>query len=287
MGPSNEWSVRGKTCVVTGASSGIGVETARGLAAEGATVWLVVRSEAKGRETMAQIRRTVPDAKLELALCDFASLASIRACGALLREKLDALHVLVNNAGAIHMDYAKSADGFEMTFAVNHLGYFAFTRELLPLLERSAPARIVNVASDAHRGCSFDFDDPQCEKGYAGFPAYQRSKLANIYFTYELAERLRGTGVAVNCVHPGVIATGFGRNTPGVFKFLITLGAPFLSTPAKGARTSLFVATSPKVEGVTGKYFASARERKSSRVSYDEAARKRLWELSEKLVGPA
>jgi retinol dehydrogenase-12 len=283
----SSWSVRGKTCLVTGASSGIGLETARGLAAEGATVWIVVRSEDKGRAAIDEIKKTVPDAKLELVLCDFSSLASIRACGAELRERLSSLHVLVNNAGAVYMARETSVDGFEMTFAVNHLGYFAFTRELLPLLEKGAPARIVNVSSDAHRGSSFDFEDPQSEKGYTGFVVYQRSKLANIYFTYELAERLADKGITVNCLHPGVIATGFGRNQPGFFKFLISLGAPFLASPAKGARTSVFLATSPTVDGVTGKYFARSREQKSSRVSHDPGARKRLWELSETLVGTA
>jgi NAD(P)-dependent dehydrogenase (short-subunit alcohol dehydrogenase family) len=197
------------------------------------------------------------------------------------------LDVLVNNAGAVNMGRSVTADGFETTFGVNHLGYFLVTDLLLETLKASAPARIVNVSSDAHVGARMNFDDLQSER-YSGMRAYGQSKLANVLFTYELARRLEGTGVTVNALHPGVVMTGFGRNNAGPFGFLFaafhTLGRPFLLTAAQGAETSVHLASSPEVEGVTGRYFVRKRATASSPASRDDEAALRLWQISEELT---
>ena len=278
------WSVENKTCIVTGASNGIGLETARALAKDGANVVLVCRSAEKAAEAKADIERTTGSKRLSVELCDFSSQASIRAAAARITAAHEHIHVLVNNAGAVYMQREETVDGLEKTFATNHLGYFLFTNLLLDTLKKSAPARIVNVASMAHMTAKLDFGDLQHERSFSGIPVYNESKLANIYFTYELAERLAGTGVTANCLHPGVIASGFGHNNTGLMKFFVTLGKPFLATTEKGARTQIFLATSPSVEGITGKYFSRSKEKKSSSVSYDVSARKTLWEKSAELT---
>jgi NAD(P)-dependent dehydrogenase (short-subunit alcohol dehydrogenase family) len=195
------------------------------------------------------------------------------------------LDVLVNNAGAIFMTRTTTADGLESTFAVNHLAPFLLTNLLLARLRESAPSRIVNVASRAHTRSGIRFDDLEGKKSYRGFQAYAQSKLCNVLFTYELARRLDGTGVTANCLHPGVIASGFGKNQPGLFDLGVRIVAPLLTSAEKGARTSLYLAESSEVQGVSGKYFDSdTREIRSSKVSYDGEAQKRLWEISEKMV---
>lgn len=274
--------LKGQTCVVTGASGGIGRETARALAGRGARVVLVCRDRTKGEAARAEIAASGGEADLEL--CDLSSQASIRELAGRLQRDHARIDALVNNAGLILPGRSTTVDGFETTFATNHLGYFLLTTLLLDLLRASAPARIVNVSSEAHRGATLDFDDLQSERSYSSWTAYGRSKLANIYFTYELAERLRGSGVTANCLHPGVVASGFGRGKPGVVRWAVTLARPFMINEAKGAATSIYLASSPEVEGVTGKYFAREREKRSSTVSYDIGARRRLWEASEALT---
>jgi NAD(P)-dependent dehydrogenase (short-subunit alcohol dehydrogenase family) len=198
--------------------------------------------------------------------------------------------VLVNNAGAIITSRSETADGFETTFGVNHLGYFLLTNLLVDTIKASAPARIVNVSSRAHLRSEMDFDDLNSRQGrYSAMRTYARSKLANVLFTYELARWLQGTGVTANCLHPGVVRTGFGKNNSGYAKLLFqafqVVARPWLLSPEKGAATSIYLASSPEVEGVSGKYFVDCRETPSSPTSYDEGAQRRLWDVSEEMCG--
>jgi len=278
----------GKVCLVTGANQGIGKETAVALAWMGATVVMTSRDRAKGEAALADVRSRSGRQDAELMLADFGSFASIRQLAADFKAKHDRLDVLVNNAGAIITTRSETADGFETTFGVNHLGYFLLTNLLLDTVKASAPSRIVNVASRAHLRSEMDFDDLNSRRGrYSAMRTYARSKLANVLFTYELARRLQGTGVTANCLHPGVVRTGFGKNNSGYAKLLFqtfqVVARPFILSPEKGAATSIYLASSPEVEGVTGKYFVDCRETQSSPASYDEGAQRKLWEVSEEL----
>jgi NAD(P)-dependent dehydrogenase (short-subunit alcohol dehydrogenase family) len=279
-------TLNGKTCLVTGASTGIGRETALALAREGATVVIVSRDQTRGAEALASIKQQSGNDKVELLLADLSSMAAVRKLAAEFRAKHDKLHVLVNNAGVVNTERKVTADGYEATFALNHLGYFLLTEELLDLLKASAPARIVNVSSDGHRQGHINFDDLQCEKKFSGIRSYCQSKLANVVFTYELAKRLEGTGVTANALHPGVVASRFGAETSGWFSWGVRLMRPFMITPEQGAATSVYLATSPEVAGVTGKYFAKKKARKTIAESNDPAVQKRLWEVSEQLTRP-
>ena len=277
-------SLQGKTIVVTGANAGIGKETAVALAAMGARVAMVARDEAKGRVAADEVRERAKSDAVELYLADFASFASTRAFAAKFLAEHDRLDVLVNNAGLLLPSRSVTADGFESMFGINHLGYFLTTHLLLPILKKTAPSRIVVVASEAHRRQKLDFDDLQSERSFSSFGTYGRSKLCNIYFTYELAERLAGSGVTVNCLHPGVVATDFGQKKPGLISVLVKVAKPFLMTAEKGAATQIHLASSPEVAGVSGKYFDKKKPVSSSKESRDPTARKRLWEVSEKLA---
>jgi NAD(P)-dependent dehydrogenase (short-subunit alcohol dehydrogenase family) len=276
----------GKVCVVTGATSGIGEVTARRLAEDGATVVIVGRSRDKAEATVGRIERAT-GVRVDTVLADFASLIDVRRAATDLLSRCPRIDVLVNNAGAIHVTRSTTKDSIETTFGVNHLAPFLLTLLLLDRIKASAPARIVSVASRAHIRSALDLADLESKNGsYSGFLVYSRSKLCNVLFTYELARRLEGTGVTTNCLHPGVIASGFGKNEPGIFNWGAKLVAPLLTTPEKGARTSLFLAESPSVEGVTGKYFDSdTKEIRSSKASYDRDVQRRLWEISEKMTG--
>ncbi len=281
-------SMAGKICLVTGANQGIGKETAVSLAQRGATVVITSRERDRGEAALAEIKQRTGNDYISLMLVDFASFASIRQFAADFLAAHPQLHVLVNNAGAYNATRTLTKDGFETTFGVNHLGYFLTTKLLLDAVKASAPARIVSVSSTAHSRATMNFEDLQGERSYGGFGAYGQSKLANVLFTYELARRLEGTGVTANCLHPGVVRTGFGRNNSGIigslFKAGQAIGKPFLLTPEKGAQTSIYLASSPEVEGVTGKYFAKSRETTSNAASQDRDAASRLWELSEQMV---
>lgn len=284
-------SMTGKTVVVTGANSGIGRETARGLARMGARVVMVCRSRERGEEARADIVRSTGSEAVELTLADLSSVADTRRVGEELSKRLDRLDVLVNNAGAMHTARGVTVDGFETTFATNHLSYFVLTHALLDLLKATAPARIVNVSSRASERGTINFDDLHAEKGYSISRAYGQSKLANVLFTYELARRLEGTNVTANCLHPGVVRTGFGKNSGGLLGTTVAAvirgAGVFFVSPAKGAETSIYLASSPAVEGVTGKYFSRSAERQSSPASHDRDAAKRLWEMSEQMTGMA
>ena len=272
-----------KLCLVTGANAGIGRATALGLAQKGAHVVMICRSAERGRAAQQVIIAQSGNQQVDLLLADLSVQAEIRRVAAEFNQRYSRLDVLVNNAGAIFTTRQESADGLELTFALNHLGYFLLTQELLPLLLASAPARIINVASGAHYSGQINFDDLQLRQGYAAFKAYAQSKLANVLFTNELARRLAGTGVTANSLHPGVVGTQFGRNNRGL-SLIIRLVRPFLRSEAKGAETSIHLATAPELATTTGQYFDDNQPKRASDLAYDEALARRLWEESEKLV---
>jgi NAD(P)-dependent dehydrogenase (short-subunit alcohol dehydrogenase family) len=219
-------------------------------------------------------------------VADLSVMAEVRKLAESFKTKYDRLDVLINNAGAVFARRRTTEDGYEMTFALNHLSYFLLTNLLLDLLKASAPSRIINVSSDAHRAPrTFDFDNLNGRKyGAGGYMAYGQSKLANILFTYELARRLEGTGVTANVLHPGFVATGFGRNVPGMMSRIMGLLHRFALSPEAGARTTIYLASSPEVEGVSGKYFDKSKAASSSKGSHDREAQRRLWEISEEMT---
>ncbi|MCI0776685.1 MAG: SDR family oxidoreductase [Chloroflexi bacterium] len=281
----------GRTCLITGATNGIGKETAIALAKMGASVVLVARDERKGRAAQSELKER-SGADSELLLADLASLADVRRLAEEYRSRHDKLHVLINNAGAYNSKRELSKDGYEMTIAVNHLAHFLLTDLLLDVIKASAPARIINVSSGAHSGAKMDFDDLQAESGYGvGMRAYGQSKLANVLFTNELARRLEGANVAVNSLHPGVVRTGFGRNAKGiiggVFAVFQFVGRPFLLSSAQGAETSIYLASSPDVETTTGEYFVKSKSVASNDESNDPEVARRLWDVSEELIKQA
>ncbi|WNG15130.1 SDR family oxidoreductase [Cystobacter fuscus] len=279
--------MREKVCFITGATSGIGLESARGLARQGATVVLAGRDPGRGEAALAEVRRTVPDAKLDLMLADLTSLASVRKLAEDFQRKYSRLDVLLNNAGLIIDRRKATSDGFEATFATNHLAHFLLTHQLLELLKASGASRVVNVSSEGHRLGSLGFlDDLQAERGgYSPMRVYGNSKLANILFTRGLKRRLEGTKVTTNSLHPGVVRTGFGLNSEGILKHLMKLVAPFLLSAEGGARTSVYLASSPEVEGVSGRYFIKSKVAKESRAAQDDAAAEKLWQKSAELTG--
>ena len=274
----------GKICLITGATSGIGKATAMGLANMGASVVMVGRDRGRGEAAMAEIKEGSPNTSVDLMLADLSSQVEVRRLAGEFKETYPRLDVLINNAGVIRSKRITTADGLEMTFAVNHLAYFLLTNLLLDVLKASAPSRIVNVASGEQRNGTIDFDDLQGEKGYKGAKAYSQSKLATVLFTYELARRLEGTGVSANCLHPGVVGTNLGSGVSGVFGFTVRALTPLMKSPEKGAETSIYLASSPEVEGLSGRYFVKKAEARSSDVSYDERLARRLWEVSAELT---
>jgi retinol dehydrogenase 12 len=277
--------MHGKVCLVTGATSGIGMVTAEALARQGATTILVARNPERGAVTVERIRQATGNPQVEMLLADLSAQADVRRLAHEFQSRYPRLDVLVNNAGALFSRRTVSADGIEMTWALNHLAYVLLTTLLLDTLRASAPARIVSVSSDAHRHARIRFDDLQGQPRYGGWRAYAQSKLANVLFTYELARRLAGTGVTANAVHPGFVATNFGRQSRGLTAPLFrALQGVVAMSPEQGAETIIYLATSPEVEGVTGQYFVKRRAVRSSDVSYDVQAAQRLWEVSAELV---
>ncbi|HEX3695825.1 MAG TPA: SDR family oxidoreductase [Polyangia bacterium] len=278
--------MRDKVVLITGASNGIGKETAIGLGKLGARLILVCRDRERGTAAVAEIGRKAPDAAgISLRLADLSSQAAVRALAADVLATTPRLDVLINNAGVILQTRTLSPDGIEMQFAVNHLAPFLLTNLLRERLVQSAPARVVTVASQVERKGRIDFDDLQGARRYQPLTAYGQSKLANVLFTYELARRLAGTGVTANCLHPGVIGTKLladymGRS--GVTGWVANLAFP---SAEKGARPSIRAASDPALAGVTGKYFQELREGESSPASYDQATARRLWEVSAAMTG--
>jgi retinol dehydrogenase 14 len=276
----------GKVCLITGGSSGIGKATALGLANKGASVVMVCRDRSRGEAAATEIIEKSGNELVDVMLADLSSQESIRQLAQDFADRYGRLHVLINNAGVFISRRTLTVDGIETTFAVNYLAPFLLTNLVLEVLKASAPARIVNVTSSGERSGTIDFEDLQGERKYGGIRAYNQSKLAMVLFTYELAKRLEGTGVSANCVHPGVVATNLGRGNGGFFGFLTRLMRPFFSSPEKGAETPIYLASSPEVEGVSGKYFAKGAEARSSERSYVEATGRGLWQVSEELTKP-
>jgi NAD(P)-dependent dehydrogenase (short-subunit alcohol dehydrogenase family) len=275
----------GKICMVTGATSGIGRETALGLARQGATVVAVGRNLERSAAAVDRIERQTGNPSVEYMLADLSSQEEVRGLAAEFQRRHSRLDVLVNNAGAIMLGRRESADGIEMTWALNHLSYFLLTGLLWDVLVSSAPARIVNVSSSSHQRAGINFNDLQGQWRYRGFRAYAQSKLGNLLFTYELARRLEGSGVTANALHPGLVATNFLTNNGALGRLLcFLLGLKGIS-PAEGALTSLYLASSTEVEGVSGRYFVEQREVGSSPASYDRAAAGWLWQVSAELTG--
>ncbi len=276
---------KNEVILVTGANSGMGKAAALELAKTGGRVVMLCRDKKRGEEAWAEVRALSGNSPVELMLCDLGCLADIRRFCEEFKNRFDTLSVLVNNAGVILPGRHMTKDGFELQFGVNHLGHFLLTNLLLDTIVKSTPARIINVASGAHKVGRIYFDDVNLEKNYTVVRAYAQSKLANILFTYELARRLEGTGIAVNCLHPGAVATNMGVNRETGFGKLITgMLKPFFQTSEQGAETAVYLATSPEIEGVTGKYFYRRKPIKSSRSSYDLEDAKRLWDLSVRMT---
>jgi NAD(P)-dependent dehydrogenase (short-subunit alcohol dehydrogenase family) len=276
--------LEGKICLVTGSTSGIGKVTARELANQGATVVLVSRTRAKGEATQAEITQATGNPHVELLVADLSLLADVRRLASEFQHTYPHLHLLVNNAGCAYPTRTLTSEGLEATLVVNYLAPFLLTELLLDRLKASAPARIVNVSSAQHANAHIDFDNLQGEKKYGNLSNYNQAKLALLLWTYELARRLEGTGVTVNALHPGITATNFPSGMTGVLAWGMKLSKPFLLTPEKGAQTTLYLATSPEVEGVSGKYFVKSHETTSSNDSYDQPVGARLWEVTEQLV---
>ncbi|HEY5269244.1 MAG TPA: SDR family oxidoreductase [Anaerolineales bacterium] len=278
-------TMNGKTVLVTGGTNGIGLVTALELARMGSQVTIVSRNAEKCA-AVAEAIKTETGNRVEFIVADLSALAGIMQAAAGFKQRHPQLHVLVNNAGGFFAKRILTSDGFEMTFALNHLNYFLLTNLLLDMLKASTPARVVNVSSGLHVNTSLDFGNLQGEIKYSGWEAYARSKFCNILFTYELARRLEGTGITVNALHPGYVATNLAANNGLLFGTFAKLSARlFGRKPEEGAQTSIYLAASPDVEGVTGKYFADCQPVKSSPFSYDEELAKKLWQVSLELTG--
>jgi len=277
-------SMQNKTVVVTGATAGIGLVTARELARKGAHLTIISRSAEKCARVAEEIKADTGNMQVEYIAADLSIKEEVHRAAYDFKKRHPRLDVLVNNAGSVFMSRQVSRDGIEMTLALNHLNYFLLTHLLLDVLKSSAPARVINVSSDAHRGAKIRFEDIQYEKNYSGFTAYSQSKLCNILFTYELARRLEGTGVTVNALHPGFVASEFGKNNGFLMRLVLRLLTPVARSTNDGASTSIYLASSREVEGVSGKYFVDTREVDSDQNSYDLAAAEKLWNLSLEMI---
>ena len=275
--------MQGKTVIITGATSGIGEVSAIHLAEQGARIVFTARDKARADDTMAALRKAGPGADHAVHMADLSKLSEMKRVGALLAREPE-IDVLVNNAGALFNKRQETEDGLEMTFALNHMNYFVITNLLLPRLKPGA--RIVSVASNAHRGARLNFDDLQSTRGYIGFPVYSRSKLANILFNRELARRVPA-GVTANALHPGFVATRFGDNSGGLMRTVLKVAKPIGAiSPEEGAKTIIYLASSPDVAGVTGEYFFECKVTTPTAEARNDADARRLWEASEQIAGP-
>jgi NAD(P)-dependent dehydrogenase (short-subunit alcohol dehydrogenase family) len=279
-------TMNGKICLVTGGTNGIGKATAQALAQMGATVVIVGRNASKTAQLVEEIRLASGNKKVDSLLADLSSQQDVRKLASEFKSRYSHLHVLLNNAGGFFLQRQLSVDGIEMTFALNHLAYVLLTDLLLDTIKASAPARIINVSSGAHTSGKIEFDNLQGERDYRP-RAYDNSKLANILFTMELARRLEGTGVTVNALHPGFVATGFAKNNGKVIAAIISLLAPLVArSPAKGAETSIYLASSPSVELITGEYFYDSHVISAAPQATDMGVARKLWEVSAEMVNP-
>ncbi len=276
----------GKTVLVTGATGGIGKIAALELARQGAHVALVARNQAKGQTVLEEIKKATGNTNLELYLADLSSMADIRKLASEFKSKHASLDALVNNAGAFYNERKLSADGLELTFALNHVAYFLLTNLLLDTLKAAPKARVVSVSSAAHTSGKINFDNLQGEQKFNGWQAYSDSKLENVLFTIELARRLEGSNVTANCLHPGFVKTAFGSGNTGFVASLLSLAQNLVAiTPEAGADTIIYLASSADVDGVTGKYFEKRKVKASSPASLDQSTQKKLWDASAKLTG--
>lgn len=273
-----------KTVLITGATGGIGKETAKALALEGAEVIIVGRNEEKTIKTVDEIKKFSNNKKIDFLIGDLSSQEDVRKVAQQFLNSGKPLHILVNNVGQYFPKFMESVDGIEMTFALNHLSYFLLTNLLLERIIESGNGRIINVSSVAHKFFKLNFDDLECRKFYIGFVAYCKSKLANILFTRELSKKLKNTKVTVNALHPGVVATSFGKMSWWYDLFFNTIGRPFQLSPEKGAKTTIYLCTSPDVEGITGEYFVKCKIAPVSKFAKNDEAAKKLWEISEKMT---
>ena len=280
----NSKVLKGKVCMVTGATAGIGIVTAKALAQQGATVIVAGRNKEKSVSTVDQIRKETENHDVEYILADLSVQKEVRKLADDFKSKFKRLDILVNNAGAVFDKRFETADGLEMTFALNHLSYFLLTDLLLDTIKASVPSRIINVSSDAHKGAKINFDDIQGKKKYGAMRAYGQSKLANILFTYELARKLEGSGVTSNALHPGFVASSFGSNMRGAFRLILRFLQLFAMSSENGAETSIYLATSPNVANINGKYFVKKKEVRTSVKSYDKNIGEKLWKVSEELT---
>ena len=271
--------------MVTGATSGMGKATAAALAQMGATVILVARNQSKGEVVRDEIRAQSGNTNVEVMLADLSSQHSVRKLADTFQQNYQHLHVLVNNAGGIFFQRETTVDGVEMTLAVNHLAPFLLTNLLLDVLKASTPARIINISSNVESIGNINFDDLQHEKRYISIIAYAQAKLATMLFTYELARRLEGTGITVNAITPGPVATNFGKNGNHFMNRILPLFFRFATSAEEGAQSAIYLASSPVVEGVTGKVFYHRKELRSSRKSYNVMLQKKLWQITEELTG--
>ncbi|GCE31933.1 short-chain dehydrogenase [Dictyobacter alpinus] len=279
-------NMQGKVCLVTGSSSGIGKATAKGLARTGAKVVMICRNRAKGEATQAEIRQEIAHAQTDLIVADLSELAQVQRAAQELTQRYPHLHVLINNAGGLKSKREVTTDGLEYAFATNYLAPFLLTQLLLDTLKASVPARIINVSSAGHSLGRIDFANLQSEQRYSASRAYADTKLAQLYATYELAAQLEGTGITVNALHPGAVATNFNDNLTGLVGFIGAFNNLVGASADKGTQTTLYLASSPEVEGVTGKYFSKCQPVSSSKRSYDLEVRKRLWQVSKELIQP-
>jgi NAD(P)-dependent dehydrogenase (short-subunit alcohol dehydrogenase family) len=280
-----EPTLEGKIILVTGATSGMGKVTALRLAQRGATVVIAGRNPDKTQATVQAIQRQAPKSDVRSLVADLTSLTQVRALAQAYRDSYPRLDALINNAGGMFAKRQLSADGLEKTFALNYFAPFLLTNLLLDMLTASAPSRIITVASAQHAGKRVPFDDLTNEKGYKPLDVYGESKLMAIMFTYELARRLQGTGVTANALHPGVVATNFGKDEGAMWRTMFTMLAPLELSPEKGARTAIYLASSPEVATVSGQYFIKLKPARSSEASRDIPAQERLWTVGEQLTG--
>jgi NAD(P)-dependent dehydrogenase (short-subunit alcohol dehydrogenase family) len=277
--------MQGKTVLITGATSGIGKITALELARKGASVVMMVRNATKGEAVREEVARQTGNDRVELLVADLAALSDVRRAAEQFKNRHQRLDVLVNNAGLFLNSRKESAEGYELTFATNHLAHFLLTELLRETLIASAPARVITVSSEAHQAGHINFDDLQESRRYNGWRAYSNSKLANVLFAYGLARRLAGSGVTSNTLHPGFVATAFGDGNGSFVDFAFTLIRPFAKTPEQGAKTTIFLASSDTVAGITGEYYVDSAPKRSNRESYDQTVQDKLWQVSAALVG--
>ncbi|RVU00657.1 SDR family oxidoreductase [Mucilaginibacter limnophilus] len=271
------------TTIITGATSGIGKETALALAKKGHALYLLVRDVVKGDELVRQLKQQTVNKEIFSVKCDLSDLHSVYTAAEKLKSRLFAINVLINNAGGMYPMRKLSHDGFEMTFAVNHLGHFALTMHLMPLLQKGQ-ARIINISSEAHKMGKPDFDDLNSEKSYSSMRVYGAAKLFNIYFTKSLAEKYRDKGITAFALHPGVVNTAFGAGAGGMTGFFLTIARPFMITPEQGAQTTIYLATESGLHTKSGTYFKKKKLAKVSSAADDAAARERLWQVSEEIL---